>query len=79
MEKKGRSLNSIKVIHAKHTAGCATKKWLFQKPSVFPWHSTSELHAHHSLPKETTKSRPENRRYRSICKCADPFKRIGHC
>ncbi|MEI3517979.1 MAG: RnfABCDGE type electron transport complex subunit C [Clostridia bacterium] len=26
MEKKGRSLNSIKVIHAKHTAGCATEK-----------------------------------------------------
>ena len=26
MEKKGMSLNSIKVIHAKHTAGCATEK-----------------------------------------------------
>ena len=26
MEKKGRSLNSIKVSHEKHTAGCATEK-----------------------------------------------------
>ena len=26
MEKKGRSLNSIRVSHEKHTAGCATEK-----------------------------------------------------